>query len=237
MRKTQIIAKLLTQTHSQNEFDVTIQIGGQDVNIVASNLVRHILERDYYEWSIFVKHDTLSEQFSDLLLSWHYYLNEKQANFEKIYLALTEVYDPIADYRRKETVDYKLTHETDFGKTSTMTATDYESKTEYNSTVGDDITTYDSPASLRDHTSQSRTGDDTTTLNGEMKTELSGTDTVTDTREAADNIKLIEGNNRSPQEAIKDEIALRLADDLADIVLKGFAKQYLFLLPDQEEVS
>lgn len=233
-RPTQIIGKLLTQTQGLNDFDVYVQDSeGEPIVILSNALVRHILERDYYEWSMFSIKGSLSEQYSYLLLAFHRYCEEMASSFQKLYEALSASYDPIADYRRKETTDYKLSHETEYGKTSTNTAEDYESRTDYNSDVGDEVSTDGTPASLRDHTRTTKGGYDTTTLNGKMTTELSGTDTVTDTRKAADNVKLIEGNNRSPQEAIRDEIELRMGDDFGDIIIKGFASRYLFLLPTE----
>lgn len=231
-RPTETIAKLLTIEGAATDFDVYVNINGTDIVVIASADVRHYLWEHYYEWSIFTKGDTLSAKYMYLVYCFGEYCKEMRNSFNRIYAALTQEYDPTADYRRKETTDYKLTHETKYGKTSTNTAEDYESKTEYNSNVGDEVSTDGTPASLRDHTRTSKGGYDSTTLNGTLTTELSGTDTTTDTREAADNIKLIEGNNRSPQEAIRDEIELRMGNDFCDIIIKGFASRYLFLLPD-----
>lgn len=233
-RPTQTIGKLLTQMNSDNDFDTYVMGSGGESTVILSNyLVRHLMERDYYEWSMFTIEGTLKQQYDYMLLCYHRYCEEMGASFQKIYEAFYAQYDPIADYRRKETTDYKLTHETEYGRTSTNTAEDYESKTDYNSNVGDEVSTDGTPASLRDHTRTTKGGYDTTTLNGTLTTELSGTDTVTDTREADDNVKLIEGNNRSPQEAIRDEIELRMSDDLGDIIIKGFASRYFFLLPTE----
>ena len=181
---------------------------------------------------MFTKGDDLNAQYTWLVYCYGEYCKDMRNSFNRIYAALMQNYDPTGDYSRHETTAYKLTHEVEYGKTATNTTTDLESKTEYNSTVGDDLKTYDS-VSVSDARSQSKTGDDTTTINGTTETELSGTDTTTDTRLAADNIKDIVGNNNSPQSAINDEIMLRLHSDFTDIVLKGFADKYLFLLAEE----
>ena len=231
-RPTEMIANLLTIEGATTDFDVYVTINGTDTVVIANADVRHHLWEHYYEWSIFTKSDTITGKYSDLVYAFGEYCKSMRNSFNRIYAALTQDYDPTGDYSRHETTAYKLTHEVEYGKTATNTTTDLESKTEYNSTVGDDIKTYDS-VSVSDARSQSKTGDDTTTINGTTETELSGTDTTTDTRLAADNIKDIVGNNNSPQSAINDEIALRINHDFTDIVMGGFADKYLFLLAEE----
>lgn len=228
-RPTEMIANLLTIEGAPTDFDVYVNINGTDIVVIANADVRHHLWEHYYEWSIFTKGDTLSAKYMYLVYCFGEYCKEMRNSFNRIYAALTQDYDPTGDYSRHETTAYKLTHEVEYGKTATNTTTDLESKTEYNSTVGDDIKTYDTVA-VSDARSQSKTGDDTTTINGTSEIELSGTDTTTDTRLAADNIKDIVGNNNSPQSAINDEITLRIHHDFTDIVMGGFADKYLFLL-------
>lgn len=231
-RPTETIANLLTVTAGANDFDTYVSISGVDTVVIASADVLHYFWEHYYEWSLFTKGDTIQAKYSWLKYCYNEYCKEMRNSFNRIYAALTQDYDPTGDYSRHETTAYKLTHEVEYGKTATNTTTDLESKTEYNSTVGDDIKTYDT-VSVSDARSQSKTGDDTTTINGTTETELSGTDTTTDTRLAADNIKDIVGNNNSPQSAINDEIMLRIHNDFTDIVLQGFADKYLFLLAEE----
>lgn len=230
-RPTETIANLLTVTTGDNDFDTYVTTENGDIVVIASADVLHYLWEHYYEWSMFTKGDTIEARYTWLRYCYNEYKKEMQSSFDRIWAALTKTYDPTGDYSRHETTAYKLTHEVEYGKTATNTTTDLESKTEYNSTVGDDIKTYDT-VSVSDARSQSKTGDDTTTINGTTETELSGTDTTTDTRLAADNIKDIVGNNNSPQQAINDEIMLRIHNDFTDIVLKGFADKYLFLLAE-----
>lgn len=231
-RPTETIANLLTITGSEHDFDTTVSVNGTDTVVIANADVRHYLWEHYYEWSMFARGDSLNARYTWLAYCYGEYCKDMRNSFNRIYAALTQQYDPTGDYSRHETTAYKLTHEVEYGKTATNTTTDLESKTEYNSTVGDDLKTYDI-VSVSDARSQSKTGDDTTTINGTTETELSGTDTTTDTRLAADNIKDIVGNNNSPQAAINDEIMLRLHSDFTDIVLKGFADKYLFLLAEE----
>lgn len=231
-RPTETIANLLTIEGETTNFDVYVNINGTDSVVIANADVRHYLWEHYYEWSIFTKSETLQGKYYDLVYAFGEYCKDMRNSFNRIYAALTQDYDPTGDYSRHETTAYKLTHEVEYGKTATNTTTDLESKTEYNSTVGDDLKTYDS-VSVSDARSQSKTGDDTTTINGTTETALTGIDTTTDTRLAADNIKDIVGNNNSPQSAINDEIMLRMHNDFTDIVLQGFADKYLFLLVEE----
>ena len=231
-RPTETIANLLTVTAGENDFDTYVNTGSEDVVVIASADVLHYFWEHYYEWSMFTKGDTLAARYSWLMYCYNEYKKEMQNSFNRIYAALSQTYDPTGDYSRHETIAYKNEHTVEYGKTATSTTTDLESVTEYNSTIGDDIKTYDS-VSVSDARSQSKTGTDTTTLNGEQKTELSGTDTITDERLPDDNIRDVTGNNNSPQQAIRDEINLRIINDFTDIVLKGFADKYLFLLAEE----
>lgn len=215
--------------HGDHDFDVTVSYNGASVTAIASADMRHHLEYAYNEWRMFTRGDTLAAEYSYLVYCFGEYIKQMQNSLNKIYAALMATYDPTANFARHETVAYKNTHETEYGKTATNTATDYESKTEYNSTVADSLKTYDS-VTVSDAQSTSKTGDDTTTLNGEMKTELSGTDTITDTRLAADNQRDMTGLQRSNAAAnINAEIDMRIRRDFTDIVLQGFADTYLFL--------
>lgn len=228
MRRTQTIEKLLTQEVTSTDFDYTVTYHGIDITPVSSAVVRRLLKLNYLEWSHFTIKGTLLQQYENLVSDYKFFHDETAYNFSKIYAAMREEYSPVSDYSRKETTAYKLTHETEYGKEVTNEADNYESKTDYNSSITDGTTTYND-TSLRNATKSQKDGYDTVTLNGTMTTTLSGTDTVTDTRDAADNIKEITGFNTSPQKAIENEIAFRLADDFADLVVKEFARRYLFL--------
>lgn len=231
-RPTETIANLLTITSGEHDFDTYVTYGSSDTVVIASADVLHYLWEHYYEWSMFTKGDDLNAQYTWLVYCYGQYCADMRNSFDRIYAALMQDYDPTGDYSRHETTAYKLTHANMYSKSAINTTTDLESKTEYNSTVSDDLKTYDK-VSVSDARSQSKTGDDTTTINGTTGTVQTGTDTTTDTRLAADNIKDIVGNNNSPQAAINDEIMLRIHNDFTDIVLKGFADKYLFLLAEE----
>jgi hypothetical protein len=228
-RQTATIAKILTVQGQANDFDVTVTYNGSNVTIVSDTTVRAYLNEHYYEWSAFVSGDTDTQIYTSFKNKFAEYVIEMRAMFERIYAALMQEYDPTGDYSRHETTSYKNTHEVEYGKVATNTANNYTSETEYNSTVGDDIKTYD-VVNVADAQSTSKTGTDTTTISGSMETELSGTDTITDTRLANDNVRDVVGNNNSPQQSILDEINLRIHNDMTDIVMQGFSDRYLFLV-------
>lgn len=233
MSISKTIGDILDYTNiGDNDFDVYVTYNGESVVVIGTADIIHELDYQYNDWRMYTRGTTLLGEYTYLQYCFNEYKKAMQNNLDRIYAALRQAYDPTGDYSRHETTAYKLTHEVEYGKTATNTTTDLESKTEYNSTVGDDIKTYDT-VSVADAKSQSKTGNDTTTINGTTETELSGTDTTTDTRLAADNIKDIVGNNNSPQSAINDEIMLRINNDFTDIVIKGFADKYLFLLAEE----
>ena len=227
-RQTATIAKILTVQGQTTDFDVTVVYNGSNVTIVSDSTVRAYLTEHYYEWSAFVSGDTDTQIYTSFKNKFSEYVIEMRAMFERIYSALMQEYDPTGDYSRHETIAYKNTHEVEYGKVATNTANNYTSETEYNSTVGDDIKTYD-VVNVADAQSTSKTGKDTTTISGSMETEMSGTDTITDTRLADDNVRDVVGNNNSPQQSILDEINLRIHNDMTDIVMQGFSDKYLFL--------
>jgi hypothetical protein len=228
-RQTATIAEILTVQGQANDFDVTVVYNGSNVTIVSDTTVRAYLNEHYYEWSAFVTGDTDTQIYTSFKNKFEEYITEMSAMCERIYAALMQEYDPTGDYSRHETIAYKNTHEVEYGKIATNTANNYTSETEYNSTVGDDIKTYD-VVNVADAQSTSKTGTDTTTISGSMETELSGTDTITDTRLATDNVHDVVGNNNSPQQSILDEINLRIHNDMTDIVMQGFSDRYLFLV-------
>lgn len=228
-RQTATIAEILTIQGQTTDFDVTVVYNGSNVTVVSDSTVRAYLTEHYYEWSAFVSGDTDTQRYTSFKNKFSEYIIEMRAMFERIYSALMQEYDPTGDYSRHETIAYKNTHEVEYGKVATNTANNYTSETEYNSTVGDDIKTYD-VVNVADAQSTSKTGTDTTTISGSMETAMSGTDTTIDTRLADDNVRDVVGNNNSPQQSILDEINLRIHNDMTDIVMQGFSDRYLFLI-------
>lgn len=216
------------QTIGDHDFDVYVNYNGADTVVLATSDVVHHLDYTYNEWRMFTRGTTLAGEYTYLVYCFGEYCKDMRNSLNRIYAALVKDYDPTGDYSRHETTAYKNEHTIDYGKTATNTANDYQSQTVYNSTVADDIKTYDS-VTVQDAQSTSKSGDDTTTISGSMETALTGTDTITDERLPADNIRDVVGNNNSPQKAINDEISLRIKNDLMDIVVNGFADKYLFL--------
>lgn len=212
----------------EHDFDITATYNGSTVIVVESDDTLFYLENHFNEWRMLTKGDTLVEEYNYLKLCFTEYLTEMQNSIDRIYAALMSDYDPTSDYIRHEQQSYKNTHSNMYSKAAVNETIDLESKTEYNSTVADDIKTYDS-VTVQDARSQSKSGDDTTTLNGKQATTSSGTDTTTDIRLKSDNERDVTGNNTSPQEMIQREINLRMQHDISDIIIGGFADKYLFL--------
>lgn len=230
LRISKTIGDLFEMTpHGDHDFDVYVNYNGSDVVVISSADMIHHLEYSYNEWRMFTRGDTLAAEYSYLVYCFGEYCKQMQNSLNKIYAALMATYDSTANFARHETVAYQNVHSHAFGKSAVNDTIDMESKTEYNSTVADDIKTYDS-VTVDDAQSTSKTGNDTTTINGKQITQTTGTDTTTDTRLPSNNQRDITGLQRSnAAENINAEIDMRIRRDFTDIVLQGFADTYLFL--------
>lgn len=158
------------------------------------------------------------------------YRDSNATQLEHLFDALHLSYNPVDNYKRTETVDYKK--EYIHGKSTTNTANNYTSTTTYNSNVTDKVTTFDD-TNFRNGSKTDKGGNDSNVLTGSMTTSDSGTDT--ETRHAADNINTVTGTNGNIADLISSELDLRARDDLEDFIIKQFATQYLFLAGDNYE--
>ena len=152
MSISKTIGDILDYTNiGDNDFDVYVTYNGESVVVIGTADIIHELDYQYNDWRMYTRGTTLLGEYTYLQYCFNEYKKAMQNNLDRIYAALRQAYDPTGDYSRHETTAYKLTHEVEYGKTATNTTTDLESKTEYNSTVGDDIKTYDtvSVAELR----------------------------------------------------------------------------------------
>lgn len=212
-----------------NDFDVYVTYNGEAVVVIGTADIIHELDYQYNDWRMYTRGTTLQGEYTYLQYCFNEYKKSMQNNLDRIYAALRQSYDPTGDYSRHETIGYKNTRDIDYGKTVTTEADDYTTEVAYDSNVKNQTTTFDS-TNLRDATKAIKDGADTTTVNGKISNTSSGKDTITDTRLPKDNVRDVVGNNNSPQQSIIDEINLRLKNDFTDIVVKGFADKYLFLL-------
>lgn len=226
---SRMIADLMDYSEiGEHDFDITVEYEGNNIVVVESDDVLFFLENHYNEWKMLTKGITISQQYEYLKTCFQHYLSEMQNSMNRIYAALISEYDPTSDYIRHEQQSYKNTHSNAFSKSALNSTIDLQTVTEYNSTVADDIKTYDS-VNVLDARATNKTGDDTVTMNGKQSTQSSGTDSTIDVRLKTDNQRDVSGNNSSPQDMIQKEIELRLQHDFSDIIINGFADRYLFL--------
>lgn len=226
---SRMIADLMDYSEiGEHDFDITVEYEGSNVVVVESDDVLFFLENHYNEWKMLTKGITISQQYEYLKTCFQHYLSEMQNSMNRIYAALMTEYDPTSDYIRHEQQSYKNTHSNAYSKSALNSTIDLQTVTEYNSTVADDIKTYDS-INVADARATNKTGDDTVTMNGKQSTQSSGTDSTIDVRLKTDNQRDVIGNNSSPQDMIQKEIELRLQHDFSDIIINGFADRYLFL--------
>lgn len=240
MRPIVQVKDLLTITDGGHDFDVSVTEEGQSITVLTTTQIRHELEYQYYEWSMFAKGETLAEKYAYLVLCFSDYLAEMSLSFNRIYEALTAEYDPTSNYSRhsKEShknerkIEYDKKVETDYGDDGLTTTTSYAHS------VLNQTTTFDNTATLRDATKtiyqngENGSGDgDTNTIKGTVTNTASGSDTITDTGYQNDNQRDETGLWRNTaSENIETEIGMRIRENFLDIVMDGFVKKYLFLL-------
>lgn len=231
MRPIAQMKNMLTIPDSGHDFDVYVTIGSEDITVISSSDIRAAFEYSYYEWEMFTRGDTDSENYGYLVLCFSDYCKEMQMSFNNIFKALTAQYDPAANYSRDEQQSHKNTRTMLHGKSTTTTYNNYQSEINYASNVSADVTTFDD-TNLRNKDKTSKGGKDTTKLSGSVTTADTGTDTTTDTGLLADNERKVTGLQRAAAAAnIQQEIDMRVHAAFFDIVLLGFADRYLFLLP------
>ena len=223
----QTIAESLIQ--SDNYFD--IRDSENNIIFEGSDFVRELLQL-YYDWYFeFIEVGAFTEPIQWVKEIWNSYKNKNLDNWRKAAATYNLEYNPLDTYSREIETSYKNTRTFQHGKTTTTTATDYTTETEYNSDVSDQTTTFNNPL-YRNATKNTHGGKDTTTLNGEIENAESGTDTITDTRLKSDNVVSENGRNgNSLTDEVTKEVNFRLSKDLSDSIIEGFVKKYLFLLP------
>lgn len=247
MRQTTRVCDIVNVVPGEHDFDVIVNVpDGQGSTtpytvMTGSNFLQYII-LDYYEWSFFSKGDDATTQYTYLLMAYNMYMAEMGESFDRIYAALTATYDPLSNHTRHEEVDYKNTHSLQYGKTDTMKYSDanganpFKTKTTYDHFTQSYTTPFDNssglnPSSMTEYKTPNNSNGDVVQMEGQIVHSLSGTDTTTDTRERKDNKTDVTGQWRATAaENIKEEIEMRLNNDFIDIVLKGFADKYLFLL-------
>lgn len=206
----------------------TFNITDSGTTIVHGSDIVNFIFNNYYDWSIACFAGTNADAYTYVKNAIAAFIAEIKPNVVGVYNALSIQYDPNTDFSRRETTAYKNTRETEYGHTTTNTATDYTSETTYNSGNTSDVTTYDSSL-FRNGARDSHDGYDTTVINGSTENVESGTDTTTDTRLAADNVRDISGVNTSPAANISRESELRLKYNLTFYAANLIATRFLFL--------
>lgn len=141
------------------------------------------------------------------------------------YAAVVE-FNPMNDYTRSRSYSETAenTRETTYGKKDTRAGSGSNTTT-YNSTVTNDIVTYDD--TLRDHTKSTRGGTDSDSSSSSSSSTLSGKDTQQDDggREITETVT---GTSRSPADNLRAYLDTMLRDDVLDFVLAVFERRYLY---------
>lgn len=249
MRRVARVSDIINVVPGEHDFDVVVNIPDPDnpgsttqYTVMGGSDFLQYVGLDYYEWSFFSFGEDASGHYLYLKKQFDMYMAEMGDSLDRIYLALNAQYDPLSNHTRHEEVDYMNTHELEYGKTDTMQYSDanganpFKTKTTYDHFTQSYITPFDNssglnPSSMTEYKTPNNSNGDVVQMEGQITHTLGGTDTTTDTRERENNVTDVTGQWRTTAaKNIEEEIDMRLKNDFIDIVLKGFADKYLFLL-------
>lgn len=247
MRRVARVSDIIDVVPGEHDFDVVVNVpdgqgGTVQYTVMSGSDFLQYIGLDYYEWSFFSFGEDASGHYTYLKKQFDMYMAEMGDSLDRIYLALNAQYDPLSNHTRHEEVDYKNTHSLQYGKSDTMKYSDangtnpFKTKTTYDHFTQSYITPFDNntaglnPSSMTEYKTDDGKAD-VVQMEGQITHTLGGTDTTTDTRERKDNKTDVTGQWRATAaENIQKEIEMRINNDFIDIVLKGFADKYLFLL-------
>ena len=245
--------RLIDMLSNSNKFSITINHNGETINFLTSGATTKFLEENFSDFLYLAKYDTektkveninnAKSRFSEIFEQWK---NDNSRNFEFLYSAMYDEYNPLENYDRKEDGSY-----TDEHHKGNKTATSYKEVTTPNLTTeitnrtkvksSDFVYGFDSAsASPSGYTESVPTeGTDKTLQTGNTEvarnveenytsiSDISGTVFDNDKR-TFDNYH-IHGNIgvTKTSDLIRDELSLRM-ESLAHKLLYSFAQQYLF---------
>lgn len=194
--------------------------------ITGLDFINNFLQR-YHLFTLYWWNTSLEavDAFKDL---WIMFLATSEDEIKHIIQTITAEYDVTEDYFRTISTASKNTHMTTYGKTETETPNNYTTTTTYGGRRSDSVTTFDSTA-YRPEAEGGNSGSDTVTTTGSISKTTGGSDTITDTRLAADNVVTESGRNATPTETVDKEIAMRIKYDLCNIITQRFASLCVFL--------
>lgn len=245
---TTLIQTLTTQT--PNLFNIVFKTTGEEpvnVNILDPLKLIYGLNRKYADWKMYLPDWDVEDLSGTFMNTWLYWKNANMDNIERMFIALIDSnYSPIENYDRYEDSTLKADNTTKIKQNVTNT-TSYGTaglvnETSFSNDRKDTTTTYASTyesINANQPTAKSETvpkGKETNTTKGTITNTTSMDDTQnqnrTDTNASTN--RHIHGNIgvTTAMQMINEELRLRIANNLTDIVIEMFAKEHFILWGD-----
>lgn len=245
---TTLIQTLTTQT--PNLFNIVFTTTDEEpvsVNILDPLKLIYGLNRKYADWKMYLPDWDNEELSGTFMNTWLYWKNANIDNIERMFNALIDSnYSPIENYDRYEDSTLKADNTTKIKQNVTNT-TSYGTnglvnETSFSNDRKDTTTTYASTyesINANQQTAKSETvpkGKETNTTKGTITNTTSMDDTQnqnrTDTNASTN--RHIHGNIgvTTAMQMINEELRLRIANNLTDIVIEMFAKEHFILWGD-----
>ena len=244
---TTLIQTLTTQT--PNLFNIQFSTTGEEpvnVNILDPLKLIYGLNRKYADWKMYLPDWDVADLNGTFMNTWLYWKNANMDNIERMFTALIDSnYSPIENYDRYEDSTLKADNTTKIKQNVTNT-TSYGNGLINESTFSNDrkdtTTTYASTyesINANQQTAKTETvpkGKETNTTKGTITNTTSMDDTQnqnrTDTNASTN--RHIHGNIgvTTAMQMINEELRLRIANNLTDIVIEMFAKEHFILWGD-----
>lgn len=245
---TTLIQTLTTQT--PNLFNIVFKTTGEEpvnVNILDPLKLIYGLNRKYADWKMYLPDWDVEDLSGTFMNTWLYWKNANMDNIERMFIALIDSnYSPIENYDRYEDSTLKADNTTKIKQNVTNTTSYGENglvnESSFSNDRKDTTTTYASTyesINANQQTAKSETvpkGKETNTTKGTITNTTSMDDTQnqnrTDTNASTN--RHIHGNIgvTTAMQMINEELRLRIANNLTDIVIEMFAKEHFILWGD-----
>lgn len=237
-------------TQTPNLFNITFNTTDEEpvsVNILDPLKLIYGLNRKYADWKMYLPDWDVADLNGTFMNTWLFWKNANMDNIERMFKALIDSdYSPIENYDRYEDSTLKADNTTKIKQNVTNT-TSYGTnglvnETSFSNDRKDTTTTYASTyesINANQQTAKSETvpkGKETSTTKGTVTNTTSMDDTQnqnrTDTNASTN--RHIHGNIgvTTAQQMINEELRLRVANNLTDIVIEMFAKEHFILWGD-----
>lgn len=231
-------------------FNITFDTTDEEpvtVNILDPLKLIYGLNRKYADWKMYLPDWNVADLNGTFMNTWLFWKNANMDNIQRMFSALIDSdYSPIENYDRYEDSTLKADNTTKIKQNVTNTTSYGDNglvnETSFSNDRKDTTTTYASTyesINANQQTAKTETvpkGKETNTTKGTVTNTTSMDDTQnqnrTDTNASTN--RHIHGNIgvTTAQQMINEELRLRIANNLTDIVIEMFAKEHFILWGD-----